>query len=297
MFSGRLPRPLETCRVRTAADVTFYRAAIVSAIFAGSLPSEVGTLSTFSNPAGTLTGLATCQRITMSGFVARPVLWTPTTPNGRAIILHQGHSGTFQSYRINEALQSYLTSGFVVCGIVMPGGNETTSGTSTQHDADRSPLSAFMGPITVAVNTLVSLGYSTIHMTGLSGGGWSTHLYAAIDARIGKSFPTAGSLPLNYPLFGSSGFRDWEQRLPGLSIDYPELYVLAASNGLCKQILHDQDDCCFRLAQYNLGYPYASDISAIAAAIGGRYELAMTSKVNHEFDQTIIAAQIIPEIT
>jgi hypothetical protein len=288
---------MEACRVRTSADVTFYRSAIVSAIFSGSLPSEVGTLSTFSNPAGALTGLSTCQKITMTGYTARPVLWSPTSENGKAMILHQGHSGSFTSYRINEALQSYLTAGFTVCGIVMPGGSDTTSGTSTNHINDQDPLSEFMGPIAVATNTLANLGFSQIYMTGLSGGGWSTHVYAALDSRIQKSFPTAGSLPLNYPLFGSSGFRDWEQLLPGLSIDYTELYVLAASNGLCKQILHDQDDCCFRQSQYQLGYPYAADISAIATAVGGRYELAMTSKVNHEFDPTIIAAQIIPEIT
>jgi hypothetical protein len=32
-------------------------------------------------------------------------------------------------------------------------------------------------------------------MLGLSGGGWSTTLAAAVDPRIQLSFPTAGSVP------------------------------------------------------------------------------------------------------
>jgi hypothetical protein len=295
--TGQLNRPKDRCRVQTPADVTFYRASVLTTLFGGALPSEVGTLSTFSNPAGTLTGVATCQKITMTSYTSRPVIWTPTAANGDAVILHNGHSGSYTNFRYTEALQTYLDAGFAVCGMVMPGGTDTVGGNSTTHEAQQRPLGEFVGPVAVAVNTLVDAGYDTVHMTGLSGGGWTTHLYAAIDPRIEKSFPIAGSLPLIYPLYLSSGFRDWEQRLPGLSIDYTELYVLAASNGLCKQILHDEDDCCFREAQYRLGWPYGDDVSDITTACGGRFELSIVSKVTHEFDPAIITAQILPEIT
>lgn len=48
-------------------------------------------------------------------------------------------------------------------------------------------------------------------MVGLSGGGWTTTDYSALDPRITLSLPVAGSLPLDVPI-GRSG-RDTEQYL------------------------------------------------------------------------------------
>ncbi len=48
----------------------------------------------------------------------------------------------------------------------------------------------------LAVNYAVgALGYDHIVMLGLSGGGWTTTLAAAVDARIALSMPVAGSVP------------------------------------------------------------------------------------------------------
>ena len=52
-------------------------------------------------------------------------------------------------------------------------------------------------PVIVGVNYgLSEFGYGDVNMVGISGGGYTTHMCAAIDARIKLSFPTAGSLPL-----------------------------------------------------------------------------------------------------
>ena len=57
-------------------------------------------------------------------------------------------------------------------------------------------------------------------MIGLSGGGWTTTLYAAIDPRVRLSFPVAGTLP-DYLRLGRPGDKgDWEQF-------YPDLYKVA----------------------------------------------------------------------
>jgi PhoPQ-activated pathogenicity-related protein len=40
-----------------------------------------------------------------------------------------------------------------------------------------------------------ALGYKHIVMAGLSGGGWTTTISAAIDPRITLSMPIAGSMP------------------------------------------------------------------------------------------------------
>src|SRR5882724_11589473 len=54
----------------------------------------------------------------------------------------------------------------------------------------------FVEPIAAALNCLLADGgYRSVYMVGLSGGGWTTTLYAAIDPRVRRSYPVAGSLP------------------------------------------------------------------------------------------------------
>ena len=56
----------------------------------------------------------------------------------------------------------------------------------------------FMEPIVRAVAFALARGYTQVVMGGLSGGGWSTTLAAAIDPRIGLSMPVAGSVPCDF---------------------------------------------------------------------------------------------------
>lgn len=56
----------------------------------------------------------------------------------------------------------------------------------------------FLEPIARAVAFALARGYSRVVMGGLSGGGWSTTLAAAIDPRIGLSMPVAGSMPCDF---------------------------------------------------------------------------------------------------
>ena len=90
-------------------------------------------------------------------------------------------------------------------------------------------------------------------MTGLSGGGWTTTVYAAVDPSIRCSFPVAGTVPLYLRTGGSVGDREQCEpsfyRLAG----YPDLYVLGAHGRGRKQvqILVRRDDCCFGEAQHD----------------------------------------------
>jgi len=89
------------------------------------------------------------------------------------------------------------------------------------------PLNFFMEPIAVALNYVTKEhNYKQIVMTGISGGGWSTILYAAIDPRISLSYPVAGSVPF---FLRDVDWGDWEQNVTDLYriADYPELYILA----------------------------------------------------------------------
>ena len=57
------------------------------------------------------------------------------------------------------------------------------------------PLRYFIEPVVLTANYAVAQGYEEINMAGLSGGGWSTTFAPAVDKRIKRSFPIAGSVP------------------------------------------------------------------------------------------------------
>ena len=143
------------------------------------------------------------------------------------------------------------------------------TGPTVSHDnmvyyesASVNPMKFFLEPIAVVLNYVDDeYNFSDVTMVGLSGGGWTTHLYAAIDTRITASFPVAGSLPL-YLHEGACGEDgDYEQGKPAHLIklspmvsffyeqvaSYLDLYILA-SYGLGRtqiQILNQFDSCCF----------------------------------------------------
>ena len=82
-------------------------------------------------------------------------------------------------------------------------------------------------------------------------------MYAALDPRISRSYPVAGSLPLhlrsNVGLMNtaqrSADWGDYEQTVPELYTitNYLELYVLGSYGPHRKQlqILNKHDPCCF----------------------------------------------------
>ena len=59
-------------------------------------------------------------------------------------------------------------------------------------------LRFFLEPVVRSINYAVSLGYTRIVMAGLSGGGWTTTMLAAIDPRITLAMPVAGSIPCDF---------------------------------------------------------------------------------------------------
>lgn len=100
---------------------------------------------------------------------------------------------------------------------------------------------------------------------GLSGGGWTTTVAAAVDPRITLSIPVAGSTPkFSTPLWpqwvpdlpegdgkGEGGGGDYEQmaeRPMYSAAGFVEMYVLAALEAGRHQLqmLHEWDNCCFR---------------------------------------------------
>jgi hypothetical protein len=151
---------------------------------------------------------------------------------------------------------------------------------------------AYVEPIVRAVNFALARGYTKIALAGLSGGGWSTTLGAAVDPRIGLSVPIAGSVPCD---FANENY-DWEQGCdqPWAQVaNYSTLYSLAALEpGRAQvQVLHEQDNCCFhgcgrhdRIREYG---------DRVRGAARGAFETAVTVGNVHEVnlrDRTILAS-------
>jgi hypothetical protein len=86
-------------------------------------------------------------------------------------------------------------------------------------------------------------------MIGISGGGWTTTLYAALDPRISRSYPVAGTLPMYLRSNSSRNWGDYEQHLPELyeTANYLELYIMGSygENRKQLQILNKYDENAF----------------------------------------------------
>ena len=193
----------------------------------------------------------------------------PQQKTRRLVIVHQGHACELDGYGVGGLIRDLLRNGYSVLGAYMPQcrpgdcpGNCTAQHHtmfSSLYPSAGSPMRLFLEPLVVSLNYLESRHradgfprYTEFHMAGLSGGGWTTTVYAAIDPRIKFSFPVAGTIPL-YLRSGSS-LGDTEQSLPGFYriAGYPDLYLMGSFGRGRRQvqILNRRDDCCFGAAQH-----------------------------------------------
>jgi len=193
----------------------------------------------------------------------------PLAGNNELVIYHQGHRGDF--IHGLDTISALLDRGYAVIGMSMPllglnnqpvvhlerfGWLKITSHEQLKFlemDAGH-PIKFFLHPVAVVLNYAQQYGYDSLHMVGLSGGGWTTTLYAAIDTRISHSYPVAGSLPIYLRSESSEDWGDYEQNVPELYkiANYLELYVLGSYGKGRKQlqILNKYDPCCFAGTKY-----------------------------------------------
>lgn len=253
----------------------------------------------------------------------------PQHPNRELVVVHHGHACTLDDdpspsdvgYGLQRTINALLREGYGVLGVFMPhmrpgdctGGHDALMQTATTG----SPLKYFLEPVAISLNQLkqgdrssLSPNYRTFHMTGLSGGGWTTTLYAAIDPTIRCSFPVAGSIPLYLRIAGSVGDREqYEASFYSLA-GYPDLYILGAQGRGRKQvqILVRKDDCCFGQAQHDeqaTGMTYAESLrdyeSRVRAALKeigrGSFRLEIDEVApSHMISHHAIENVILPEL-
>lgn len=137
----------------------------------------------------------------------------PTRRSDTLVVLHQGHNAPCvlpDGDPDYDGSVDWLNQlGFDVMNHHMPTyqpnannpwGVQCDHAWFAQFEAQGAPVMRFfLEPVVRSINYAVgALGYKRVVMMGLSGGGWSTTLLAAIDPRITFSAPVAGSLPCDF---------------------------------------------------------------------------------------------------
>ena len=215
-------------------------------------------------------GLKQIDRITMlmdpglismdPGLISIAYHFIPKKGNNKLIIYHQGHRGDFITGI--DTIAAFLGKGYSVMAFSMPLKGMNNKPTVylerfgkfkvERHEHLKllaDPIKYFMEPMAVGLNYAAKFKYDQVHMSGISGGGWTTTIYAAIDTRIMHSFPVAGSYPIYLRSESGRDWGDFEQTLPDLYriANYPELYAMGSFGNGRKQIqmLNQYDSCCF----------------------------------------------------
>src|SRR6266498_1053972 len=289
-------------------------------------------LTNVASPVKQLSHLARVDefRIDMAtGLQGLAYHFIPEHPNRELVVVHHGHACTLDDdpspldlgYGLWRTIHGLLREGYGVLGVFMPHmrPGDCTGG----HDAlfekatTGSPIRYFLEPTAISLNHLKTRSragrfpnYRAFHMAGLSGGGWTTTIYTAIDPTIRCSFPVAGSIPLYLRTGGSVGDREQFERTFYSMAGYPDLYMLGAEGRGRKQvqILVRRDDCCFGQAQHDVksaGLPYAEAmreyegrVSAALKEIGhGSFRLEIDdSAPSHMISHHAIEDMILPEL-
>lgn len=275
------PPVTDDITIATPADAERRRQRLRRYVFGpGSLPDGLPAVErgiADSEFAGA-TNLARIDKLTIAlplGFTSVAYHLIPRRANRKLLIYHNGHH---QDLSHDKATVAYFVArGYALLVFSMPFSGFNTNpeavdtrcgrveladaGPATSHDALaclRRPIRYFVEPVAVGLNYTSWLGYEDTAMMGLSGGGWTTVLYAALDPRVRRSYPVAGSVPFHITARTCPGdtpetvpqcFGDIEQRLPGLYriANYLELYTLGGWGSGRKQLAINNvyDPCCF----------------------------------------------------
>lgn len=217
----------------------------------------------------------------------RSYLYTPDKKsNKKLVIYNHGHVAGRQHYG-KRLINFFLHKGYHVVAMAMPlawPNSMLVDGAAYQspvagHNFLGSleteklcPIKFFVEPVCAVLN-LLSKDFNACYMIGLSGGGWTTMVCAALDTRISQSFNVAGGLPVNLRNKPKDK-GDWEQVHIGLYniASYLDLYILGSigKNRKCVLVFNKYDSCCFSGTLYE---KWGSDVGKIVKKLGGHYEV------------------------
>src|ERR1043166_2114637 len=209
--------------VHSAREVEAKRKALIAYLWGAEgfpkrrLPDAVVT--NIPSPVKQLSHLKRVDELRMElapGMQGLAYHFVPERPNSELVVVHHGHACTLDDdpsakdvgYGLQRTIHALLREGYGVLGVFMPhmqpgdcaGGHDKMF----EHPPEKgSAMKYFLEPTALSLNYLKRSSradhipkYRVFHMTGLSGGGWTTTLYAAIDPTIRGSSPVAGTFPL-----------------------------------------------------------------------------------------------------
>lgn len=340
--------PSNQIRFDTPAEADAKRQQLTDYIWSNGLPtSALPTVSTIANPgifSGALNGInssfvSAISKIdtNVSGFdfFSTSYLLHPsnTAQENRFVIVHQGHySDNPLSYGIGDTVNNLLQQGFSVDVMQMPLYGWNTDRTAnvpgqgalyySSHDdmiMNTGPHDGGMGfrlflePVIQNINYFEQLSHtpSDISMIGLSGGGWTTSMAAAIDPRISLSIPVAGSAPLYIRNTQASSLGDTEQYYKPLFAEdiaadgtgggiatWEEIYALGGYGVGRQQIMvtNQFDNCCFSGAHF--ADPFKAIIADKVSQLGeGQWEYVLdTVAPDHQLSSNTLTNVIDPAL-
>ena len=242
-------------------------------------------------------------------------LFHPHNSNGKLFIYHAGHCAGVapaEDVIINNrdifpgrVIPALIEQGYTVLAVPMLNYKTATQlGVYCGYDGHNDlftdnvysfPLQYFFKPLISSLNLLGRNNYEAIYMCGLSGGGWVTSVYPAMDTAVSMSFPVAGSwpIPVRYSFYPQLG--DYEQTyLPVFTelLDYHELYTLACMAPARKmlQVNNRRDPCCFSGPFAHVFY--VDSVKKALQSQGGRYDFYL-DETDSTHSVTAKALQVI----
>ena len=295
--------------IETREDLTYKKDSLIKYIWKDQMPTELPTSieeNFIDDNFSDLKNLKQLDKITIEmeyGVNSIAYFFIPHESNNKLIIYHHGHAGDFMLEK--NTLAFFLNNGYSIVGFNMP-----LKGTNNQpvietsdfgpvkfishnqflllESSKFSPIKYFVEPIVLSLNYIdENYDFDSYYMVGLSGGGWITVLYSAIDERISESYSVAGSYPLHLR-YETKNIGDYEQLNPNIYriSNYLELYTMSSfgDNRKLVQLFIYNDPCCFQAELYDK-FPYGNAIQDKLAILGdqGKFSVFLDSSTNqHE---------------
>lgn len=296
-------------KITNAAAADRVRSALIGFLWESGFPTrgvptdmiETGVASPAGDLGAAIERVDHYQVAMEAGFVSHVYHFVPRERRNRLMVFHHGHAHELGGHGGNASIRFLLERGYDVLGFYMPGLGPN-SGPATHHvDIAELGLKFFLEPVVVMLNQLTgTCHFEQIAMMGISGGGWTTTVYAALDPRVQLSFPIAGTLPLE---LRASGYDvgDLEQFEPAFYriAGYVDLYVLGSMGpGRTQiQILNEFDDCCFPMSETPKYVARVKEALSSAAA-GGSFDFRIDAgQRSHTISDKVLREIIEPALT
>ena len=279
--------------IETKEDLNYKKTSLIKYIWKNQMPTKLPANieeNFIDDNFRDVKNLQQIDKITIEmehGINSIAYLFIPYESNNKLIIYHQGHDGDFLLGK--NTIQFFLKNGYSIIAFNMPlkgMNNQPVIETSDfgpikfishkqfplLESSKFSPLKYFVEPIVLSLNYIDgSYDYDDYYMIGISGGGWTTIVYSAIDERVSKSYSVAGSYPLHLR-HEAKNLGDYEQINPNLYriANYLELYIMSSFGDDRKlvQLFIYNDPCCFQAELYEK-FPYGNAIQDRLEILGG----------------------------